>query len=256
MNKLTFLQKIKSFISNHKIWSLLIIIVIIVGSYFIFKSKANTETRYTTSSVSKGNIVISVSGSGQVEPSDTININANASGTVDYVGVKVGQTVKKGTLIASVDSRNAKIALETAQLSLDILKQPNTLTVLQNENSIKSAYDSSWNNVSSFVLDMQTVTSGLGDLYNSSGYLGYKNQILLNQIGKDKIDLSYKAYWDAKNSLDATTKLYKSLSRTSSTSEIDNLISNSLDTSREISNAVKLSQSSLDNTSNFSNDTT
>ena len=253
MNNLTLAQKIKAFILNHKILSIVIILVIVFMVYTLFfKTKTSTAIKYVMSSVSKGNIIVSVSGSGQIESTDTININTKTSGDVVSVPVHVGQEVRKGDLIASIDSRDAKIALETAQLSLDKMKKPNTLTVLQKENSLKKVYDDSWNNVSSFVVDMQTVVSGIEDLHN--GYLGYQNKMLIGKTGKDKIDASEKAYWDAKNSLDATVVLYKSLSRSSSSSDISNLLKNSLDTSKKISNAVKLSQASYDYVTNYLDD--
>ncbi|MFA6386585.1 MAG: HlyD family efflux transporter periplasmic adaptor subunit [Candidatus Paceibacterota bacterium] len=249
MNNLTLIQKIKSFISNNKFWSIAILIAIIVIFYFLFfKNKTSTETRYVTNVVSNGSVITSVSGSGQIESSDTVDINAKASGDVISVPVKVGQEVRRGQLIASIDSRDARIALETAQLSLDKLKTPNTLSVLQKENSTAKAYDDSWNNVSSFVVDMQTIVTGMDSLNN--GYLGYQNKMLLGKAGKSKLDLSEKAYWDAKNSLDSTVSFYKTLSRSSSNSDIEKLTSEALDTAKVISNAVKLTQASFDYTTN------
>lgn len=253
MNNLTFTQKIKSFILHNKIWSIIIILAIIFIFYFLFfKTNTNTETKYVTAAVSKGNVVVSVSGSGQIESTDTININANASGNIISVPVKVGQEVKRGQLIASMDSTDARIALETAELSLEKLKKPSTLIVLQKKNSMVKTYDDAWNNISSYVVDMQTIVAGMSDL--NYGYLGYRNKMLLSQSGKDKIDLSEKAYWDAKSSLDQTVSLYKSLSRSSSNQELDNLLKSSLETSKVISNSVKLFQASYDFTTYYLKD--
>ncbi|MEI7688659.1 MAG: HlyD family efflux transporter periplasmic adaptor subunit [Candidatus Nomurabacteria bacterium] len=253
MNNLTFTQKIKSFLLNNKIWSIVIILAIVLISYLLFfKTKTSTETKYVTAAVVKGNVVVSVSGSGQIESTDTININSNVSGNVVSVPVKVGQEVKKGQLIASMDSTDARIALETAQISLDKLKKPSTLTVLQKQNLITKTYDDAWNNISAYVVDMQTVVTGMSDL--NYGYLGYRNKMVLSQSGKDKIDLSEKAYWDAKSSLDKTVALYKTLSRSSSNQELDNLLKVSLGTSKVISNSVKLFQDSYDFTTYYLKD--
>ncbi len=253
MNNLTFIQKIKSFISNNKIWSIIIILVIVIPCYLLFfKTNTSTETKYVTTAVTKGNVVVSVSGSGQIQSTDTLNINANTSGNIISVPVKVGQEVKKGQLIASMDSTDARISLETAQLSLDKLKKPSVLGVLQKKNSIIKAYDDTWNNISSYVVDMQTIVTGMSDL--NYGYLGYRNKMVLSQSGKDKLDLSEKSYWDAKTSLDKTVALYKSLSRSSSNQDLDNLLKVSLDTSKVISNSVKLFQASYDFTTYYLKD--
>jgi len=250
MNNITFMQKIKSFILNHKIWSAIIVLAIVIPLYLIFKSKVNTEVRYVTSSVEKGNIVVTVSGSGQIESSDSVDMSAKVSGIITSVPVRLGQVVSRGSLIASIDSRDAKIALETAQLTLDKLVKPDSLTLLQKQNSLDKLYTDSWNNMSTFTVDMNTIVVGLGDLH-SNGYLGYQNKMLVGQSGKDKISLSEKAYWDVKQSLDKTNQLYKSLSNSSSNEDINNLINVSINTANKIANAVKLAQTSLDSTSNF-----
>lgn len=250
MNNLTLIQKIKSFILSHKILSVVIVLAIIIASYFIFKGKTSTETRYVTAKVEKGNVIVTVTGSGQIEASDSIDMSAKASGEITSVPVKLGQAVSKGALIASIDSRDARIALETAQLTLDKLVKPDSLTLLQKQNSLDKLYTDSWNSMSSFMVDMNTIVVGLGDLH-SNGYLGYQNKMLVSDSGKDKISLSEKAYWSVKQSLDTTTKLYKSLSSSSSNEDIRNLISVSIDTSNKIANAVKLAQASIDSTSNF-----
>jgi HlyD family secretion protein len=247
MNNLTFIQKIKKFISGHKIWSIIILIAVVICIYFLFfNGKSSTEIRYITSTVQKGNVISSVSGTGQVESSDTLNINAKTSGEVVSVSAKLGQSVKKGDLIASIDSRDARIALENAEISLAKLKNPDSLTVLQKGNSLTKSYSDAWNNVSSFIVDADSIISGLDSLHNS--YLGSQNKNLLGRTGKDKIDLSESAYWNADKSLVSLKKLYGTLSRSSSNSEIENLISKASDTSKIISNAVKLAQSGYDET--------
>lgn len=249
MNNQTFIQKVKDFLKNHKILSIIILVVVVGVSYFFFKGKTNAETRYVTRTVEKGGVVVSVSGSGQIESSNTVTINAKTTGDVVSVPVRVGQVVSNGTIIASVDSTDARIALETAKLSLDKLKKPNTLTVLQKENSLKKIYDDSWNNMSSFIADMNTILVGIQNLNN--GYLGYQNRYQLGNTGKDKLDTSEKAYYEAKKSYDATVVYYKSLNRSTTNENIDKLMGEALDTAKVISNTVKLTQASFDYTYNY-----
>lgn len=250
MEKLTFIQKIKYFISHHKIWSLLIILGLIFVSYFLFfRNKASSETRYITSVVGKGSVMTSVSGSGQIEASDTINLKTKTSGDINYIGVRAGDTVRKGQLIVSVDSRDAKLALENAQIALDkLIGDPDELSLIQKQNSLDKLYNDSWNEITSLTVDLNDIVIGLGDLHN--GYLGSSNKTELSRAGKDKIDESESAYWNSKKSLDSTAKLYKSLSLSSSKSEIKSLTVKALETSRVISNALKLAQTSLDYTAN------
>jgi HlyD family secretion protein len=241
------MQKTKTFISSHKIISIIILILIVIGAYFfILKNKTSGETEYVTEVVSKGNITTNVTGTGQVEASDTINLGSKTSGDITYLGVSVGQSVKKGTLIASVDSNDAKMALLNAQINLDNLtKGPDTLTLLQKQNGLTASYNSGWNMASSFINDMTLMISNLGDVYGSSGYLSYNNTLGLTSIGKTKLAQSESSYYNAKKSIDDLTKLYKTLTRTSKEKDINNLINESYKSAIIISNAVKDTEASF-----------
>ncbi len=234
------IQKIKKYILTHKTISVIAIVIIIAGAYLLFKKNASGETRYITEVVKLGNISMTVSGTGQVEASNTINIKTKTTGDITFVGVKVGDTVRKGKLIASIDSRDAKMALENAQISLaKLTKEPDTLTLLQKENGLAESYDNGWNTVSSFVTDMTLIISDLESIYSNDGYLGYKNIYGLSSTGKSKVKLAENSYYDAEKSLEEISKSYKTLSRSSSQEEIIDLITKSYASSKIIANAIK-----------------
>lgn len=112
------LQKIKTYIVTHKIVSSIIGIVIIGGVYFLLKGNTTTEIRYVTTTVQKGTVVSSVTGTGQVEASSTVNLQSKISGTITSVLAKSGATVRKGQMLFAVDSANAEKALRNAKLNL------------------------------------------------------------------------------------------------------------------------------------------
>lgn len=141
-------QKIKTFIAAHKFITAIIIIALIVGGYYWYKT-ANGEavTQYIMASVEKGTIISSITGSGQISASRQIDIKPKASGEIVSVGVKAGQSASLGSLLASIDStearksvRDAKLNLKSAKLSLKKLKQPaGALSILQAENALAQA---------------------------------------------------------------------------------------------------------------------
>ncbi len=204
------IQKIKNYILSHKIISVVAVVIIIAGAYLLVKNNASGETRYVTELVKLGNITTTVSGTGQVEASNTIDLKPKTTGDITFVGVKVGDKVRKVKLIASVDSRDAKIALENAQISLaKLTKEPDSLTLLQKENGLTESYDNGWNTVSSFVTDMTLTIGDLENIYSNDGYLGYKNITGLSSAGKLKVKLAENSYYDAEKSLEEISKLYK-----------------------------------------------
>lgn len=240
------IKKIKTYILGHKIISIIALLVVVGVLYFIFRNSANGEVLYITENVEKGDIITTVSGTGQVEATNTIDLKPKTTGDITFVGVKVGDNVKKGKLIASVDSRDAKMALENAEISLKKLtKDPDTLTLLQKENSLDESYDSGWNTLSSFITDMTLQVSDLDDLYSNGGYFSYNNISNLSSSGKEKVKLAEKNYYESKKSLEEITKLYKTLLRTSKREDIDVQINKTYESSKIIANAIKNTESAF-----------
>ena len=79
-------------------------------------SAARTSTEEVAAA--DGVIQTTVSGSGEVEPGIDDTLNFATSGTLQSVDVKVGQHVKKGQLIATLDPSSAELTLESANASL------------------------------------------------------------------------------------------------------------------------------------------
>lgn len=114
-------KKIANFSRQHKFWTVIIILAVVVGGYISYKSFTGGlgPIQYVLAAAQKGTIVVSVSGSGQVSASNQIDLKAKAAGNITYVGVASGQNVKAGTLLVQLDSTDAQKNLRDAQASLD-----------------------------------------------------------------------------------------------------------------------------------------
>lgn len=238
-NQRNMLQKIKSFVLSHKIIVGIAIVLIVVGIYFIFKESGNKQISYVTEAAKKGNITTIVTGTGQVEASDTITLKSKTSGDITYVAVKAGDFVKKGELIASVDSRDAKVSLENARISLQKLTDVDPLDLLKEENSLKLSYDSGWNKVSSYITDTTDLLNNMKDIYGNDGYLGYNNIPSISNTERMKISSVEDSYYQAEKSLNNLVKVYKTLSRLDSNDKIKNLIQESYKSSLLVATATK-----------------
>ena len=234
------IQKIKNFVLTHKVLSIIILIVIVVGVYFLLKKNANTETHYVTEIVKSGSIQTTVTGTGQIEASNTITLNAKASGDITSVNVSAGQAVTKGQLIATVDSRDAKVALETAKIALDKLTNPNSLTVLQKDNSFTKSYNDGFDTVSSYVTDTTSMIDEVNAIYDtSSGFLGNSNITNTDGIVRNRVNTAEDSFYQAKKSFDNIVKTYKGLSRSSSNDDIEKLVADAYDSAKLMSLAMK-----------------
>lgn len=100
-----------------------------IGFYRSQSSKSITPT-YQTSIVEKGNLIASVSVSGQVSSANSAQVSTQASGVVKTVYVKDGDAVKAGQKIADIDlditgsqrSQAAYANYQSAQNNLDTAK--------------------------------------------------------------------------------------------------------------------------------------
>jgi len=177
-----FCNKIKLFAKLHKIWSAIIAVIIIIVLYFLYTTVFPTATtvQYTFGRVKKGDLVISVAGSGQVSTLSKVSIKPNTTGQTQTLGqiisVKVqnGDSVKAGQIVAILDGKNAlqtlnqaKASVTSAQASYD--KLVNGLTdsqLLSLNNTITSAQTSLDNTKQNILIKLKSAyTSAANSVY-------------------------------------------------------------------------------------------
>lgn len=104
---------------NKKIvWSLAIA-VIVLGSIYYFTQSNQPQTSYFTETVKKTDLQQTVIATGTVRSSKRVEVGARVSGKVEKIYVKLGQQVKKGDLIAQLDSitQENELNIAVAQLA-------------------------------------------------------------------------------------------------------------------------------------------
>lgn len=181
-------------------------VIILGGGYFgyNFLAAAPADARYVLAKVTKGTLITSVSGTGQVSASNQLDIKPSVAGDAVNIAIVNGQSVKAGSLLVQLDDQNAQKTvrdasanLDGAKLSLQKLQQPaDSLSILQAENTLsqaedslaklklsqqidyqkaveakqnadsdlKKAYDDGFNTVSNTFLDLPGVMTGLQDM--------------------------------------------------------------------------------------------
>ena len=88
------------------------------ASYYFFSSNNKQETTYLTESVTRGNVEKTVVASGSVESVNEVDVGAQASGKITKLYVKLGQEIKKGEMIADIDSTTQINTLNTKKAAL------------------------------------------------------------------------------------------------------------------------------------------
>jgi len=270
------IDKIKKFLKNainwmrsHKIKSSVALIVLLIAGYFgakyIFGEK-DGETRYIMAAVTKGTVEQSISGTGQVEAAGVKEVSSEASGKITYLNpnVKVGSSVKIGTLIAIIDNadaqrsvksaeqslEDAKDNLETAQMDLDDLigtDESNPKVKQDAEKTLKKSCEDGYNDVSSAFLDLPSIMKNLDSILHSNTYKSYQKNIDHYAYGADPYDTTgekYKiaaenSYNAAREAYDASFSKYKASNIYSGTEEVSGLISDTYATTKLVAQALK-----------------
>ena len=101
---------------------LLLAVVAAVGGYFAydryFKPQPVAAPATTQVAVSRGSLVASVSATGSVAPAQTADLAFGTSGRLLELKASVGQTVKKGDVLARLDTTDLQVEVLKAEASL------------------------------------------------------------------------------------------------------------------------------------------
>lgn len=110
-------MRILRFITQHKKIFGILLALIVVGGFGSYKMGwiGSSAPSYRTLTVSKGDLSTIINASGMVESENQATLSFLTSGRASYLGFKVGDSVKKGQLIASLDPTQAQEAYSKAE---------------------------------------------------------------------------------------------------------------------------------------------
>lgn len=89
-----------------------------VASWYFFV-RDDKKPQYVTATASVGDIELAVLATGTLQAFQQVSVGAQASGQVKSLKVKLGDTVKKGQLIAEIDSLKQQNDLRNAEASIN-----------------------------------------------------------------------------------------------------------------------------------------
>ena len=115
-------------------------------------NSAQASEDYQTTAVRRGNITVTVSGTGKVVPSKTANLGFSVSGEIAELNVQVGDTVKAGQTLARLKNTDAlalevqsqQVAVQTAEKNLQELTANSNANLAQaviDQASAEAAYE-------------------------------------------------------------------------------------------------------------------
>ncbi|MFH1253074.1 MAG: efflux RND transporter periplasmic adaptor subunit [Candidatus Uhrbacteria bacterium] len=102
------------------IGGIIAVLVIAIGGYFLFKGPAKVEM--VTATVKRGTLIQTVEATGELESFDKVELAFGASGTVENILVEVGDEVKAGEVLATLDLNKISASVESARQAAEIAR--------------------------------------------------------------------------------------------------------------------------------------
>ena len=104
---------------------LIILLILGVGGYFVydkFLKVKEEEVEFITKKAKKGSFSKKVDATGEIFATELIDVGAQVSGQIKKLYVKLGDQVKKGDMIASIDSSTQQNSIDNKEAQLAIYK--------------------------------------------------------------------------------------------------------------------------------------
>lgn len=109
-----------------RVWVAIVMTTLfIAGIVMVFYSNGDPSLQYKTAKVQRGNLIVTVTATGELEPVNQVEVGTEVSGTIETVAVDYNDRVKAGQVLARLDTDKleaqvlkSKAALESAQANL------------------------------------------------------------------------------------------------------------------------------------------
>lgn len=198
----------KKFIIKIRLYLLaLLIIGVGVGVYYFFFAKNGADQQSLV--IKKADFVQTVTIAGKVTPAQSVELAFNRGGKISSVLVSEGQRVGAGQLIASLDAREAELALSSARLELN--------KMIENKNSNNPSgsaknYEDTLANINKTFLDLPNIMDGVESILLDYQTSSYKSN-LPNNTSREYFNQAVTSFYASKEKYQKVLGDYRSLKR-------------------------------------------
>ena len=112
-------------------WLLLagaLVVIAVAGWLLLHSGEDKAAPRYTTEAATVGKLVVKVSATGNLQPTNQVEVGSELSGIVDQVFVDDNDEVKKGQILARLDLSQLQNAVAEARAALARFRQVSQLS--------------------------------------------------------------------------------------------------------------------------------
>ena len=98
------------------------IAVVLAGAVIVYASTGKTQVRYKTAEVKKGELTVTVTATGNLQPVEQVEVGTEVSGTIKAVLVDYNSRVKKGDVLAKLDTTKLEAQVLQSEATLKYAK--------------------------------------------------------------------------------------------------------------------------------------
>ena len=118
------MEKVTQYKKSGLIWKIFILIFLLILTFIGYKmfipKEDKNEFTYINEPLKKGNLTVTVSATGNIQPVEQVNVGSEVSGTIEKVLVDYNDVVKKGELLAQIDRTKYESNLKKAEAALSL----------------------------------------------------------------------------------------------------------------------------------------
>ena len=122
IKKPSFFKRFFGWFGRHKWWTTLIILILVGGGIWIYFGTKTKKKDYITVDIMRGDIIQTVTATGEIQPVNTVNVGSQVSGTIEDIFVDYNSRVKQGDLLLTIEPSVLKSSVDEAKASLDSAK--------------------------------------------------------------------------------------------------------------------------------------
>jgi len=96
--------------------------ILLAGAVVLYASTGRSQARYKTAEVKKGDLTVTVTATGTLQPVEQVEVGTEVSGTIKSVAVDYNDVVKEGQVLAKLDTTKLEAQVLQSEASLSYAK--------------------------------------------------------------------------------------------------------------------------------------
>ena len=118
VTKTSWFKRFFSWIWRNKWWVLILLLVVGGLTWWILPNKSSKKKDFVTVDITRGDIIQTVTATGEIQPVNTVSVGSQVSGTIEDIFVDFNSKVKKGDILLTIEPSVLQSSVDEAKASL------------------------------------------------------------------------------------------------------------------------------------------